>query len=847
MNFTSHLCLFIASLCLLPIHPAFASQTPEEETRVYFSAAPAQPERVRVGRDQVLWRLENEFFEEGPCLEGVEGPILVGTPTAIENVNRMLSSPVQTFGTVRGYQELFPEACAPLPDPSASAINITNGYHDEAAVAALLTQFETNFPSLAQRIQIGFTHWGRPIWALKISDNVEMEEPEPRVVIDANIHANEYPGTEVALDIIWQLLYGYTNNTTFASWVDGMEIYVIPCLNPDGRYYCDTVNESWRKNGRDNNHSGTMTYGTDGVDLNRNSSFDWGYDNVGSSPDVYDYDYRGPSPASEPEIQVYDALIQRTRPAFTLSIHTFWGLFYGPYGNYDIAMPAPDPFRAIGDFIAEVCTNEDNSAYTFVSGPEFGYPVNGDRADSNYGLYGIQAFGVEVGVNKHQPDYSTVTLPKLVPGVRLGWQRFLAAAHTNWPKVLGWSLDTATGQPAPVRIHSLNLTNRPNDEHWTSRDDGYFECPLPTAGTYRVVFAPIGQESLSTTQALVVSSTALTADQTFDVAPELGMPGAGRIQSWTNQQEDGLVLLEAADSPTGPWLPFLAQSCTGRTGQAEIPDGFTSRVVRVRTSPQYFPANTNMAFIPSGAFLMGSDGAIDLSEAPAEAIHLEGFAIDCTEVTFAEWTRVRLWAIANGYFFAPGQPGVGGASTTNHPVLVVTWYDAIKWCNARSQSEGLLPAYYSTAAQTNIYKTGITNLSEACVNWQANGYRLPTEAEWEKAARGGSTGIDYPWGDTLAMSNANYAATGTTLTGAYPANGYGLHDAAGNAAEWCWDWSGSYTNRANENPTGPATGTARIVRGGSWSDAGSGLRCAARSYLAPASSNTVVGLRCVRK
>jgi hypothetical protein len=127
----------------------------------------------------------------------------------------------------------------------------------------------------------------------------------------------------------------------------------------------------------------------------------------------------------------------------------------------------------------------------------------------------------------------------------------------------------------------------------------------------------------------------------------------------------------------------------------------------------------------------------------------------------------------------------------------------VKFCNARSQFEGLLPAYYTTAAQTNIYKSNTVDLTAACVNWTANGYRLPTEAEWEKAARGGATGGEYPWGDSIAVSNARYSATGTTNAAAYPANGYGLFDAAGNAAEWCWDWSGSYASRAATNPDRP--------------------------------------------
>ncbi len=853
MKFLNSLAVCALGSVLLSF-PASAASEPQE-SRVYFSAYPAQPEWVRVKRDIVKWRLADELFDEGPGFEGVPGPVLAGTPRQIQKISQLLAVQVQTLGPVRGFEHLHPEFCAPAPVASKGAINITNGYHDEEAVAALLTDFATNFPALAQKIQIGSTTLGRPIWALKISDNVAMEEPEPRVVIDAGIHAREYVGPEVALDIIWRLLTGYTNNATFASWVNGMEIYVIPCLNPDGRYLCDTVDPDWRKNGRDNNRDGSLTYdvsGTDGVDLNRNSSFDWGFDNSGSSPYIADADYRGPSPASEPEIQAYDALLQRVRPGYTLSIHSYWGLFYGPYGNWYIDMPQPDPFIHLGNYIAEACTNEFNSPYTFVTGPDFEYTVNGDRVDANYGLYGIHAYGVEIGITNHAAQRTNYVLvrDKLVPGLRLGWQRFLAAAHTNWPKVQGWSTDPLTGQPAPVRIHSLNLTNRPNDEHWTSRADGFFECPLPTAGTYRLAFAPLDQPSLARTQTLVVTATARATNLAFGVAPVLGALGAGGVLSWSNQSENGMSLLEGAEDLAGPWVPQVALGSTGRVGQTTLPAD-VAPFLRVRAAPRLFAANTNLVWIPSGSFQMGADASGNTNEAPAAAIDVAGFAIDAREVTYTNWARVRRWAMTNGYHFATGQCGVvsggGAASSSNHPVVKIGWHDAVKFCNARSQFEGLQPAYYTTAGQTNVYKSNVVNVSSACVNWIANGYRLPTEAEWEKAARGGMTAREYPWGDAIAASNALYASTGTSNAASYAANGYGLRDAAGNAAEWCWDWSGSYADRTAADPTGPATGTVRIVRGGSWSNAPAGLRCAARASLAPASSNTVVGLRCVRR
>ena len=836
---------------------AFASDTPPGDTRVYFSPYPAVPEQVRTHRDIVQWRLAGELFDEGPGLEGVPFPVLAGTTQQIATVNRVLSTSVQTFGAVRGYEAVCPQFCAPAPEPGVGAINITNGYHDEETVASTLTDFETNFPALAKKIQIGATTAGRPIWALKISDNVATDEDEPRVVIDAGIHAREYAPPEIALDVIWQLLYGYTNNTTFASWVNGMEIYVIPCLNPDGRYYCDSISTSWRKNGRDNNRNGTMTYSTDGVDLNRNSAFHWGDDDTGSSPSPSDDTYRGPYAASEPETQAYDAFLQRVQPIYTLSIHSYMGVYYGPYGDFSVTMPAPDPFKPLGTNVARICTNEERNVYGYASGPEFDYTVNGDRVDANYGLYGIQSIGVEVSTNAgFQPTYN-LTRTNIMPNLRPGWQKLLAAAYTNWPKVSGRSTDPVTGQPAPVRIHSLNLTTRANDEHWTSRNNGYYECPLPTAGTYRLVFTPLGQGSLAITQTIAVTASAKTTNLTFGVAPVMGTTDAATgIQAWSNQNENGTALLEYTPVPEGPWLPLLAQACTGRTGSVQLPATATSRFLRVRSSARaYVPStnmvSTNMVCIPSGRFQMGADGSADTNEAPAAAIQVDAFAIDAREVTYTNWAMVRRWAMTNGYFFATGQCGVaaggGPAASSNHPVVKISWHDAVKFCNARSQYEGLMAVYYTTAGQTNLYKSNTVDLTSACVNWNANGYRLPTEAEWEKATRGGFTGQEYPWGNSIAASNALYAATGTSNVASYAANGLGLRDPAGNAAEWCWDWYGSYTNRADTNPTGPAAGTLRVVRGGSWTNAAAGLRCAARDSLAPAASNSVVGVRCVRR
>ena len=285
------------------------------------------------------------------------------------------------------------------------------------------------------------------------------------------------------------------------------------------------------------------------------------------------------------------------------------------------------------------------------------------------------------------------------------------------------------------------------------------------------------------------------------------------------------------------------------------------------------PAPTNMALIPAGSFTMGN--AMDPNEGwsdelPLHSVYISAFYLDKYDVTKALWDEVYSWAITHGYTFDYADSGQGKAA--NHPAHTMTWYDAVKWCNARSEKEARVPAYYTDAGLSARYRSGQVDVQTNWVNW-SSGYRLPTEAEWEKAARGGASGQRFPWGDTISWSQANYYAYPLSAdpvngyaydlnptAGYHPSfqaggvpytspvdyfapNGYGLYDMTGNVGQWCWDWYDGYSASAQADPRGPATSWARVGRGGSWYYGARNCRAALRGYGIPAFRRYDIGFR----
>ncbi len=350
--------------------------------------------------------------------------------------------------------------------------------------------------------------------------------------------------------------------------------------------------------------------------------------------------------------------------------------------------------------------------------------------------------------------------------------------------------------------------------------------------------AMVGMAAAQTTAFFRILSPSNAVITEFDAAA--GTIGwSNGVAGVINQLQRSVDLVE-----TNGWVDFAMLVSTGATT-------CTERIIDLNP-PE------GMAWIPAGSFSMGdSKGEGDTDERPVHSVSVDGFYMDRTEVTKAQWDAVYSWAVTNGYSFN----NAGSGKAPNHPVQTVNWYDVVKWCNARSEMEGRTPCYTVSGSP---YKIG---QSAPVCNFEANGYRLPTEAEWEKAARGGLHGKRFPWGDTITHNQANYNSSSsysydisptrgyhpdydegspyTSPVGRFSANGYGLYDMAGNVWEWCWDWYGSsyYASSPSSNPKGSSSGAYRVLRGGGWSNNAGYCRSADRCRDDPADRNDSLGFR----
>jgi sulfatase modifying factor 1 len=405
--------------------------------------------------------------------------------------------------------------------------------------------------------------------------------------------------------------------------------------------------------------------------------------------------------------------------------------------------------------------------------------------------------------------------------------------------------------------------------------------------TVTVSEAPSSEKKITSFSFLKVNNTALSTDVTgtingTDITLDvpIGTDVTALVASFVTTGVSVTVsgTAQTSGSTANSFAVSVVYTVTAQDGSS-----LNYTVILGREDMVSVPANTT-------GFSMGYT---DVATPVHTVASISSFTMGKYEVTYRLWYDVREWAEDNGYTFAnqgkEGDDGGSGEPTTaeNETVTMISWRDCIAWCNALSEKEGLTPCYYTTSSKTTVYRnsSGGGDISNNCVDWSANGYRLPTEAEWEYSARylDGSSFLrgDAPsgWVDNsphddlvfIESTGTNYVDDGppdnyievsavawwtsnsgghTHDTGLKNANPLGIYDMSGNVWEWCWDWYDNYTTSSpytDADTRGPDSGTERILRGGSLSNDARRLQASYRSYNDPSGASNGLGLRLVRK
>ncbi len=275
-----------------------------------------------------------------------------------------------------------------------------DGYLNPDQVREVLTDINTQYPTITKLFEAGRTHRDRPIMALELSANPG-DANKPVALFNGMHHAREVMTPEVIMHMAKVLTEKYGNDPDVTYWMDNFRIVLVPQVNPDGNAMVADGQVMWRKNAFQ--YEGR----TVGVDLNRNYPAYWNYCD-GSSSYPGSEIYRGPTAGSEPETQTMMHLVETLKPVVDISYHSYSELIIYPFGCSSINNPAKDLFHSIGMSMNKNIRDDNNQTNTYLVGsaPEIIYEADGSDLDWQWKEHGVFAFTIEVNASSFRPDYN---------------------------------------------------------------------------------------------------------------------------------------------------------------------------------------------------------------------------------------------------------------------------------------------------------------------------------------------------------------------------------------------------------------------------------------------------------
>jgi len=399
------------------------------------------------------------------------------------------------------------------------------------------------------------------------------------------------------------------------------------------------------------------------------------------------------------------------------------------------------------------------------------------------------------------------------------------------PYEFSWDTTGAGNGSHSIRLRafdSLNMMEEKSISVTVNNNAGEVDIIAPTAG---ISFPANGSNIIGNT---LLISNCTDASGISGVYIYIDDNYYGFLSSGT-----GRLWLNTGNYSNGSKTAMIrAFDTAGNMGTASI----TVTVSNVNNDKNY------MQSVPNETFTIGWSGITSNTASVTVSI----FYMAKYEMTQGLWNTVYTWAITKGYVFNRSSYGT---SQPSYPIYTLNWYDAVRFCNALSEMNGLTPCYYTDTGFTTVYRTGDVDINNTMVNWSANGYRLPTEAEWECAARY-IDGTIWRDGDKFSGSD-NIDEVGWYLdksddaivhpVGQKNSNQVGIYDMSGNKHELCWDWFTS-TYSGGTNPLGTDTSSGyRVRRGGAGFNPLDALRVSYRQNTEPNLADGSYAFRVVRR
>lgn len=530
------------------------------------------------------------------------------------------------------------------------------GYFTYSEMVLFMDALQALFPSImAPKVSLGLSLGGEQIWMWKVSDFALLDEPEPEILIDGLHHAREPISMQAAVYFCMRLLAGYDNDPTMTTLVNNREFFFVPIVNPDGYLFNEASHPLggglWRKNRRNNGD------GTFGVDLNRNYGFQWGFDNVGSSPATFSETYRGQAAFSEPCTQAMRDFAESRDLHFGISLHSFGRMVFFPPGYAANTYPPP-LLRVQYETIAQ-------DLVTLPPGFDAGYawnifaPANGTTEDWWYGsLYGgetVFAFSLELGestdgfwpaTNRITPicedslhyliqlsksagadfrlsDFSLVEIGGILPGVMEPGEILEIYPHVRNGGTVGEeaTLEIASVQ-GPIQILTNTTMTPPIDPFSGTVGAAPLRVQIAQnaspASEFRILVRVRGQTSVPSERAVegaVLLTPATLMGDTFEGQPTWISGAQGDTATsngqgaWIQDDPNGTTLLSQLHNPendhtglSGTHCWFTGQAPVGGTANSADVDGSTTL-----TSPIFDASHLHAARISYWRWLMSTD------------------------------------------------------------------------------------------------------------------------------------------------------------------------------------------------------------------------------------------------